>query len=281
MREIECQQIAETISRLCQEANYFLPEDRRLALEQALAREESRAGQAVLRQLLENADIASTGEAPLCQDCGFAVVYLELGQQVSVVGGDLRAAVDEGVRRGYRDGYLRKSVVYPPVFERRNTGDNTPAILHLDIVPGDRLRIAVLPKGGGSENASALAMLTPAAGVAGVADFVVAAVERAGPNACPPVLVGVGIGGTADKALFLAKRSHLRPLGQPNPDPQAASLERMLLERINALGVGPMGYGGRVTALAVHVEMSPTHIASLPVGVSLLCHSARVKEAVL
>ena len=281
MREIRCQQITEAVSQLCQEANYFLPADRRAALERALALEESPAGREVLRQLLENASIAASGEAPLCQDCGYAVVYLEFGQEVRVVGGDLGAAVDEGVRQGYLQGYLRKSMVYPPVFERKNTGDNTPAILHLEVVPGDRLRVAVLPKGGGSENASALAMLTPAAGARGVADFVTSVVERAGPNACPPVIVGVGIGGTAEKAMAIAKRSLLRPLGEPNPDPQAADLERSLLERINALGIGPMGYGGHVTALAVHVEMFPTHIASLPVGVSLLCHSARVKEAVL
>lgn len=281
MREIDCQDITRVVSRLCREACYHLPEDRLTALVRALEHETSPAGQEVMRQLIENAGIAATGEAPLCQDCGYGVVYLELGQDAHVMGGDLYSAVHEGVRQGYREGFLRKSMVFPPIFERKNTGDNTPAVIHLDIVPGDHLRIVVLPKGGGSENASALATLTPAAGAEGVADFVVGVVDKAGPNACPPVIVGVGVGGTAEKAMALAKHALLRPLGEPSPDAQAADLESKLLERINGLGVGPMGYGGRVTALAVHVEMFPTHIASLPVGVNLLCHSARVKEAVL
>jgi len=209
------------------------------------------------------------------------VIYLELGQEVHLVGGDLTEAVNEGVRRGYEEGYLRKSVVENPFSARINTKDNTPAVIHTEIVPGDKLKITVLPKGGGSENMSYLKMLSPAAGRQGVIDFVVESVDKSGANPCPPTIVGVGIGGTADKAMDLAKRSLLREVGAPHPDPEVAELERDILEAVNRLGIGPMGFGGRVTALAVHVETFPCHIASLPVAVNLQCHSARHKSAVL
>ena len=281
MREIDANAVTATIARLCMEANYFLPADVLGALEKAVQNEPSPAGQEVLRQLLENARIAREEQVPLCQDCGIAIVHLEVGQEVRIVGGDLRAAAEEGVRWGYRDGYLRKSVVSPPLFSRTNTRDNTPPVVHMDIVPGDRLKVAVAPKGAGSENMSALAMLRPADGVEGVIDFVVRTVERAGPNPCPPVVVGVGIGGTAEKAMLLAKRALLRPLGVHHTDSRFAELEKELLQRINRLGIGPAGFGGLTTALAVHVETYPTHMACLPVGVNLQCHAARHKEAVL
>jgi len=281
MREIHTSQIAETVAKLCVEANYHLGEDVVAALERALAQEESPVGQEILRLLLENARVASQEVAPLCQDCGVAVVFVELGQDVRIVGGDLNQAIEEGVRQGYEEGYLRKSMVRQPFSARVNTGDNTPPMIYVDVVPGDRLRLVVAPKGGGSENMSALGMLKPADGRQGVIDFVVHTVDRAGANPCPPIVVGVGIGGTAERAMLLAKRSLLRELGQPHPDPEVADLEREILERVNNLGIGPQGLGGRTTALAVHVEVLPCHIASLPVGVNIQCHSARHKEAVL
>jgi fumarate hydratase subunit alpha len=281
MREIEAQRITEAVARLCQEANFDLPSDVVQALEEARRREVSPEGREALGQLLDNARLAQQERVPLCQDCGYTIVFLELGQDCRIVAGELNTAVQEGVRRGYGEGFLRKSIVSPPIFQRANTGDNTPAVIHTEIAPGDRLRIVVMPKGGGSENMSALAMLTPAQGVQGVIDFVVGAVERAGSNPCPPVIVGVGVGGTSDQAMLLAKRSLLRRVGQPHPDPQVARLEEKLLERINGLGIGALGYGGLVTALAVHIETYPAHIASLPVGVNLQCHSARHREAVL
>ncbi|MBI4318409.1 MAG: fumarate hydratase [Chloroflexi bacterium] len=281
MREINASDIAQTVSRLCTEANYFLPADVLDSLRHSLDAEESPVGKSVLQQLLDNAQIAASEQVPICQDCGLAVVFLELGQDVHVVGGDLNAAVNEGVRRGYIDGYLRKSAVNPPVFERANTKDNTPAVIYTDVVAGERLRIVVVPKGGGSENMSALGMLTPAQGEAGVIDFVVRTVDKAGSNPCPPLVVGVGIGGTSDRAMLLAKRSLLRKVGEPNPDSKMAEIEREILRRVNALGIGPQGFGGTITALAVHVESFPAHIASLPVAVNLQCHAARHKEAIL
>jgi len=279
-REVSVDEVARTVARLCQEANYDLGGDVRERLRQALETEESPAGREILELLMQNADLAAAERVPMCQDTGLAVVFLDIGQEVSLVGGDLTEAVNEGVRRGYREGYLRKSMVEHPL-RRKNTGDNTPAVLHTRIVPGDRVRITVAPKGGGSENMSALAMLKPADGEEGVIDFVVGQVERAGPNPCPPVVVGVGIGGNFEMAALLAKRALLRPLGQYSEDPDNARLEREILRRANNLGIGPQGFGGRTTALWVSVETHPAHIVSLPVAVNLNCHAARHKEAVI
>ena len=281
MKEITCERIAETVARLCIEANYHLGADVVAALQEARQREISPVGQDVLDQLLENARIAARGELPLCQDCGATVVFLELGQEVHVTGGALQDAVAEGVRRGYREGYLRKSIVARPFSARVNTGDNTPPMIHVHTRPGEQLEITVMPKGGGSENMSALAMLRPSDGRQGVVDFVVETVRKAGANPCPPTIVGVGIGGTADKAIVLAKEALLRQVGRPHGAREVADLETEILERVNRLGIGPQGLGGRVTALAVHAEVSPCHIASLPVAVNLQCHSARHRSAVL
>jgi fumarate hydratase subunit alpha len=281
MREIQCQKIADTIARLCIDACYNLPEDVAAALRNAAQREASPLGHDILEQLVENAHLAAQGEYPLCQDTGYTVVFLELGQDAHIVGGDLNTCIADGVRRGYKDGYLRKSVVARPYSARVNTGDNAPPVIHVEIVPGDRLRILVLPKGGGSENMSYLKMLPPAAGRQGVIDFVTQTVEASGPNPCPPVIVGVGVGGTADCAMLLAKKALLRRVGEPSADPEDGALQAEILERVNRLGIGPQGLGGSVTALAVHVLSHPCHIASLPVAVNLQCHSARHKEAVL
>jgi fumarate hydratase subunit alpha len=281
MRDIAAEEVTGTVSHLFQEACYHLPGDVLGALKQARETEESPTGREVLDSILENAQIAAVEQIPLCQDTGTAVVLLELGQEVHVTGGDLYLAINEGVRRGYDEGYLRKSIVLKPYSARVNTKDNTPAIIHTDIVPGDRLKITVMPKGGGAENMSRLAMLTPASGRQGIIDFVVTAVDEAGSNPCPPLIIGVGIGGTTEKALMLAKTALLRTVGQPSADTETAQLEKDILRRVNDLGIGPMGYGGTTTALAIHIEVSPCHIASLPVAVNLQCHSARHKEAVL
>jgi len=281
MREIQANQITETLARLAIEANHYLGDDVVAALQRARDTEESPAARDVLDQLLKNVEIAKQGTFPLCQDTGVAVVVVELGQDVHIVGGDLYDAIHAGVRKGYTEGYLRKSMVARPFSERKNTKDNTPAMIHTDIVPGDKLKITIMPKGGGCENMSALAMLTPSAGRKGVIDFIVNTIDKAGSNPCPPTIVGVGIGGSADQAMWLAKKSLLRPLGQPNPDAEVAALEQELFERINNLGIGPMGLGGRTTALAVHALVTPCHIASMPVGINVQCHSARYKEAVL
>lgn len=281
MREIAAKDITKTVTRLCKEANYFLGEDVLSALKKAREKEESPTAIGVLDQIIENADIAAKEEMPLCQDCGLAIVFVELGQDAHVTGGDLYEAIHEGVRQGYSEGYLRKSVVKQPFSARMNTKDNTPAIIHTEIVKGDKLKITVAPKGGGSENMSRFVVLKPAQGRAGVVDFVVKAVEEAGSNPCPPTIVGVGIGGSAERAMQLAKKSLLRKVGEPSQDKEVAELESELLERINATGVGPGGVGGRFTSLAVHVETHPSHIASMPVAVNLQCHSARHKEAVL
>jgi fumarate hydratase subunit alpha len=281
MKEIHVDTIVQTVARLCQEANFFLGKDVLEALRKARDSEESSVARETLQQILQNADIAAKERLPLCQDCGSALILLKVGQEVDIKGGDLYAAVEEGVRQGYAQGYLRKSIVQHPFSTRINTKDNCPPIIHTDIVPGDQLKITVMPKGGGSENMSRLAMLSPAQGKQGIIDFVVRAVEEAGSNPCPPIIVGVGIGGTAEKAMMLAKEALLRPVGEPNPEPEIAELEKELLQRINALGIGPQGFGGRTTALAVHAEVFPCHIASLPAAVNLQCHSARHKEAVL
>jgi len=281
MKEIDCKQITETVSSLCQEACVYLPEDVLAALERARESEESPMAQEVLDRILENTKIAADEKMPLCQDTGAAVVLLELGQEVYITGGALYEAVNEGVRQGYAKGYLRNSMVRQPYSARVNTKDNTPAIIYTDIVPGNKLKITVMPKGGGGENMTRLAMLSPSHGRQGVVDFVVKAVDEAGGNPCPPVIVGVGIGGTAEQTLMLAKKALLREVGKLNPDAEIAELEKELLRRINNLGIGPMGYGGRTTALAVHVEVFPAHIASMPVAVNLQCHSARHMETII
>jgi len=281
MRDIDCKQITETVSHLFQEACVYLPEDVLAAIKRARQSEESPVAQDALDRILENSKIASEEKIPLCQDTGTAVVFLELGQEVHITGGDLYLAINEGVRQGYDKGYLRKSMVQQPYSARVNTKDNTPAVIHTDIVSGDKLKIIVMSKGAGAENMSRLAMLLPAQGRQGIIDFVVNVIDEAGSNPCPPVIVGVGIGGTAEQTLMLAKRALLREIGKPNPDVEFAELEKEILKRINNLGIGPMGYGGRVTALAVHIEAFPAHIASLPVAINLQCHSARHKEAIL
>ncbi len=279
MREVHVEEITKTVRDLFIDANINLGEDVLRALEQALEMEESPIGKEILKELIENARVAREEEMPICQDTGLAVVFLELGQEVHLVGGDLTEAINEGVRQGYKEGYLRKSACHP--FTRKNTGDNTPAIIHTEIVPGDRIKIIAVPKGGGAENMSRVVMLTPAAGLEGVKEFVVQRVKESGANPCPPIVVGVGIGGTLEQAALIAKKALLRPLGSKNPDPEAAAIEEDLLERINKLGIGPQGYGGRVTALAVHVNMVPCHIASLPVAVNIQCHAHRHKEKVI
>ena len=281
MREIKVVDITNTIARLFEHSCHYLPADVIIALKQAREREKSPVCRSVLDRVLENVDIAGNEQIPLCQDTGAAVVMLELGQEVHIAGGDLYAAVNEGVRQGYGRGYLRKSIVNQPCFARVNTKDNTPAMIHTDIVSGDRLKISVLPKGGGSENCSCLTVLTPAKGRQGVIDFVVNLVDEVGGNPCPPVIIGVGIGGTTDKTMFIAKKALLRKVGEPSPDPEVADLEREILERVNNLGIGAMGYGGTITALAVHVETFPCHIASMPVAVNMQCWCARREEAVL
>jgi fumarate hydratase subunit alpha len=281
MREIDAREISTTVARLFCEANFYLTEDVLAALKKAAVNEESPVGKEVLEQIIRNADIAATEQIPLCQDCGAAVVFVEIGQEVHVAGGDFRTAVNEGVKQAYDRGYLRKSMVSKPFSARVNTKDNTPAIIYTEIVPGDKLKITVVPKGGGAENMTRLGMLTPADGREGIVDMIIKAVDEAGSNPCPPLIVGVGIGGTAEQTLLLAKKALLRQVGKHNPDPEVAELETELLQKINGLGIGPMGYGGRTTALAVNVEVFPAHLASMPVAVNLNCHSSRHKEAVL
>lgn len=281
MKEIKVSDISETIEKLCLQAACKLGEDVIKLLRQSLEREESEFGRYILEQVLANADLARQEDTPICQDTGLTVVFAEIGQDVHIVGGTLPEAINEGVRRGYTLGYLRKSMVADPLFGRLNTGDNTPAVIHTDIVPGDNLRLIVVPKGAGSENMGALKMLSPSEGLAKVKEFVIETVEKAGGNPCPPIIVGVGIGGNMEKATFLAKKALIRPAGLPNPDPNYAQLEQELLWEINKLGIGPQGLGGRTTALAVHIESYPTHIASLPVAVNLNCHAARHAEAIL
>jgi fumarate hydratase subunit alpha len=277
VREITVEQISSLVAELCQTANTDLGDDVMKALTNALAAEESPAGRACLQRLIENAGIAAAESLPICQDTGMAVIFVEYGQEVVIKDGDFAQAVHEGVRRGYKAGYLRKSVVSDPL-ERINTGDNTPAVIHTRIVPGDRLKITVAPKGFGSENMSRLAMLTPAQGVEGVKRFIIDTVSAAGANPCPPIVVGVGIGGTMEMAAILAKEALLRDLGSANNKPYLVQLEKELLQTINDLGIGPQGLGGRSTALAVHLNTYPTHIAGLPVAVNISCHVTRHKS---
>jgi len=278
-REIPATTIADTVARLFQQANTRLPDDVLAALRKARDEETSPAGRDALDQIIRNAEVAAQDCIAMCQDTGVPVIFLDIGQQAHIVG-DIQQAVNDGVREGTRQAYLRPSVVADPL-NRVNTGDNTPAILHLQIVPGDRVRIAVLPKGAGAENKSAVKMLTPADGIEGVKKFVVETVSAAGPDACPPFAVGIGLGGNLERCALLTKRALLRPVGQPNAESHLAQLERELLEEINALGIGPSGFGGSTTALAVHVEAAPCHIASLPVAVNIQCHAARHAEAVI
>ena len=281
MREIDVAKITDAVAKLCMDSNYYLPEDVKKALEHAREKEESDLGREIIGDILRNAEIARTNDVPICQDTGLAVFFLELGQDVRLVGGDLNAAIDEGVKRGYKDGYLRASTVDDPLIARKNVGDNTPAIVHIKIAPGDRIKLTIAPKGGGSENMSALAMLTPSTGVAGVKKFVVDTIDKAGSNPCPPVVVGIGVGGTIEKTTLLAKQALLRTIGEYNPNPEIAKIEKELLEEINNLGIGPQGFGGRTTALAVHIETFPAHIASMPVAVNVQCHAARHREAII
>jgi fumarate hydratase subunit alpha len=277
LREIEANAVTEAVRDLCIEANTRLPEDHLAAIRRALDEEESPLGHEVLERLLENAKVARERCIAFCQDTGYAMFFVELGSEVRVSGGELGEAIDEGVRRGYEEGFLRKSIVRSPL-DRTNTGDNTPAVVYYDITPGDGLKLTMLAKGAGCDNMSALKMLTPADGLPEMKRFVVETIERAGPNASPPLIVGVGIGGPFERAALLAKKALTRPTGAPNPDPQLAQLEAELLDAINATGIGPAGYGGRVTALAVHIESFPTHIAAFPVAVNLDCHSHRVSS---
>lgn len=282
VREIDVAFVRDTVEQLCLDANYVAADDVRAAFEMAAEREVSPLGKQVLGQLLENMRVAAAERVPMCQDTGTVVLFAEIGQDVHFVGGPFAEAVNEGVRRAYTGGYLRASIVARPVGKRVNTRDNTPAVLHLSLIEGDRVQLTLLAKGGGAENMSRMAMLTPSDGLESVKEFVVETVERAGPNACPPVIVGVGVGGTFDTVATLAKHAITRPVGSRSPDGEVAVIEDELLQRINALGIGPHGFGGRITALAVHVEIAPTHIASLPVAVNLQCGpAARLRRTVL
>lgn len=281
MRQIHYSEVIEVVAQLCQETNFYLPEDVLNSLRKARSEEKSPLGRIVLAQILENAQIAAEEKVPICQDCGTAIVFLEVGEELELTGGNLNlyAAIEEGVRRGYKEGYLRKSICHP--FTRKNTGDNTPAMIYTDIVPGNKLKIMFCPKGGGSENMSAIKMLSPSAGIEGVKKFVIETVKSAGANPCPPIVVGVGIGGTFERVALLAKKALLRPFGSQNTDTELAALEDELLEEINYLGIGPAGLGGSTTALSVHIEMQPCHIASLPVAININCHAARHKEVTI
>lgn len=280
MKEILAEEIVSAVEKLCIDSNYDLGADIMVSFQKALKEERSSLGQEVLNRLIDNANIAHNERVPMCQDTGMAVLFVEIGQDLHVSGGGLTEAINEGVRRGYEKGYLRKSVVKDP-FERVNTGDNTPAVIHYDIVPGDSLHLVVAPKGFGSENMGGLKMCKPSEGLEGAMQFVVDTVDRAGGNPCPPIIVGVGVGGTMEKATILAKKSLLREVGKHNPEKRLAKIEEELLERINCLGIGPQGFGGVTTALAVNLEVYPTHIAGMPVAVNIGCHATRHKEITL
>ena len=278
MRTIDVSEITRTIKEMCIEANHFLSKDMDVALKNAVKTEESPLGRQILDQLQENLQIAAKDMIPICQDTGMAVIFMEIGQEVHFEGGRLEDAINEGVRRGYSEGFLRKSVVEDPI-RRVNTKDNTPAIIYYDIVDGDKIKITLAPKGFGSENMSRIGMLKPSDGLEGVKKFIIDTVKAAGPNPCPPMVVGVGIGGTFDKAAYLAKKALIRPINTSNKDEFYKDLEEELLEKINELGIGPQGFGGRTTALGLNIEVYPTHIAGLPVAVNINCHATRHKEA--
>jgi len=275
MKTIPFHTIVKAVSDLCITAAYHLPEDVLLLLQNSVLTEKSSAGKEILRQCIKNANIAASEHIPICQDTGFAVFFVTMGAEVAISGGTISQAINCGVEQGYKEGYLRNSIVNDPLFDRKNTGNNTPAVISLDIVPGDKLTITILPKGGGCENMSALAMLKPSEGKDGLINFVVDTVSKAGGNPCPPLIVGVGIGGTADTAMYLAKKALLREAGASHPDQRYKDFEMELLYKINCCGNGPQGLGGTTTALAVHIETYPCHIASLPVAVNLNCHAAR------
>jgi fumarate hydratase subunit alpha len=279
MRELDVKEITAAVKKAAMDANYELGEDMLHAFEHGRVHEESPAGREVFRLLLENARIARQQMIPICQDCGLAVIFVELGQDVRLVGGDLNEAIQAGVRAGYEEGFLRKSMCHP--LTRKNTGDNTPAVIYTTIVPGDKIRLMVVPKGGGSENMSRVHMLRPAAGLAGIKEKIVETMRDAGANVCPPAIVGIGIGGTFEQAALLAKKALLREVGTKNPDPELAALEAEFLTLVNNTGIGPAGLGGRFTALAVHLNMMPCHIASLPLAINVQCHASRHKEAIL
>jgi fumarate hydratase subunit alpha len=279
MKQVSCREITDHVRKMCLEANFNLGDDVLQAFNTAEKNEESPIGREIMGMLTENARIAKDESIPMCQDTGFAVFFVELGDDVRVIDGNLVEAINEGVRRGYQEGYLRKSICHP--FTRKNTGDNTPAVVHVELVPGDRLKIIFAPKGGGSENMSRVTMLRPSDGKKGIKDFVVTRVKESGANPCPPTIVGVGIGGTFEKAAWLAKKALLRPLGSAHPDPELAAFEQEIFTAINNLGIGPQGFGGRTTSLAVHIELFPCHIASLPVAVNINCHAHRHKEVIL
>lgn len=280
MREIQADQIRDVVERLCIEANEHLPEDVKDAIKDCRKCEDGQIAKDVLDKIMENFEIADHEHVPVCQDTGMACVFLEIGQDVHITGGSLTEAVDEGVRRGYEKGYLRKSVVKDPV-RRGNTGDNTPAMLYTEIVPGENITVTVGPKGFGSENMSAIRMFKPSAGLQGIKDFIIETVETAGPNPCPPMVVGVGIGGTFDKAALLAKKALMRPLDSSHPDPFYAELEKEMLQKINELGIGPQGFGGRTTAIGLNIETMPTHIAGMPCAINISCHVTRHKTEVI
>lgn len=280
MRVIEASLISEKVKEMCIEANYALPKDIYALLKKGISQEETPLSKGTLEVIKRNADIAKSKKRPICQDTGMACIFIELGQDVHIEG-NLTDAINEGVRQGYVEGYLRKSVVADPLFERKNTNDNTPALIHYEIVPGDKLKIIVAPKGFGSENMCQLKMLKPSDGVEGVKQFVLDTVEQAGPNPCPPIVIGVGIGGNFENVALLSKKAMLKDANEHHEDPRYSALEKELLESINALGIGPAGYGGATTALSLHIETLPTHIAGLPCAVSICCHVARHKEMVL
>ena len=280
MREVHSEEITKNIKEMCIEANHFLSPDMKKVFDNARKNEKSPLGCQILEQLDENLKIAGEDMIPICQDTGMAVVFIEIGQDVHITDGDLTEAVNEGVRRGYTKGYLRKSVVKDPV-RRGNTGDNTPAMLYTEIVPGEQIKVTVGPKGFGSENMSAIRMFKPSAGIQGIKDFIIETVETAGPNPCPPMVVGVGIGGTFDKAALLAKKALMRPVDTSNPDPYYADLEKEMLQKINELGIGPQGFGGRTTAIGLNIETMPTHIAGMPCAINISCHVTRHKTEVI
>ena len=281
MREVNVKDLIPVVKKLCIDANYYMGEDVITKIKEFKEKEESPTAINVLDILLENYKLAASEKMPSCQDTGIAVIFIELGQDVHLIGGDFTEAINEGVRQGYKDGYLRKSMVADPIIDRINTKDNTPAIIYTDIVPGDKLKITIAPKGGGSENMSEVKMMKAADGINGVVDFVVDRISRSGGNPCPPIVVGVGLGGNFEQSALLAKKSLLRSLTEKNPDPKWAKVEEEILEKVNNLGIGPQGLGGRTTALAVHILSKPCHIASMPVAVNVQCHAARHKSAVI
>ena len=281
MREIRANKIKNKVKELFLKANFYINPELTQRLKKALEEETSPIGKYVFNMIIENNEIASREEVPICQDTGMAVVFMEVGQEVHLVDGDFTEVINRGVKEAYQEGYLRKSVVDDPVFERKNTKTNTPAIIYTDIVPGDNIKLLVMPKGFGSENMSALGMLKPADGPEGIVNFIVETVKKAGPNPCPPTIIGVGVGGTADKAMVMAKKAIVRKINQPNKNPKYAALEKEILAKINNLGIGPAGLGGNITSLAVHIDYLPTHIAGMPVAVNVCCHAARHAEGII